>query len=131
MVHALSCGLEAGYSRVLIAGSDAPTLPSEYLHQLLEFDADVAFGPAVDGGFYAVSARCVKPVMFDTVTWSRPDTLEQTLSSVRRCGLSAILGAEWFDIDEPPDLDRLWAAETLPAHTSACLARIKAQRGSA
>ena len=66
--------------------------------------------------------------MFEGVSWSRRDTLERALDSIQRCGLSVTTGPEWFDVDEPADLQRLMSAEDLPTHTAACLARIKAQQ---
>ena len=74
MIHALEAGLDSGYQRVMIIGSDAPTLPAAHVSALLAADADIAFGPAEDGGFYAISARRVDPAMFDGVAWSQVRT---------------------------------------------------------
>ena len=65
MIHALQLGLDSGYERVMIIGSDAPTLPAAHVSALLAADADITFGPAEDGGFYAISARRVHPAMFN------------------------------------------------------------------
>ena len=54
MIHALQVGLDSGYERVMIIGSDAPTLPAAHVSALLAADADITFGPAEDGGFYAI-----------------------------------------------------------------------------
>lgn len=128
MIHALEAGLFAGYVRVLIVGSDAPTLPALHISALLAAEADIAFGPAADGGFYAIAARRIDPTMFDGVAWSRPDTLARCIETVKVRGLTVTIGPEWFDVDEPTDLDRLMEDAHLPIHTAACLRRITAAR---
>ena len=101
MIHALQEGLGSGYKRVMIIGSDAPTLPAAHVSALLAADADITFGPAEDGGFYAISARRVHPAMFNGVVWSQPDTLLRHIEAVRQCGLSVAVGPRWFDVDDP------------------------------
>ena len=46
-----------GRAQVLLIGTDSPDLPASHLRQLLASEADVAFGPAEDGGYYAVMFR--------------------------------------------------------------------------
>jgi rSAM/selenodomain-associated transferase 1 len=128
MIHALQVGLESGYQRVVIVGSDAPTLPAAHIATLLSADADVAFGPADDGGFYAIAARRVDPGMFDGVVWSTPDTLARSMAAAERRGLSVASGPQWFDVDDPEDLDRLMRQSGLPFHTAACLESIRAEQ---
>jgi len=101
--------LEAG-RQVMIVGSDAPTLPLGHLEWLLASSADVALGPAEDGGYYAISCRRIHQRMFAGVEWSTRRTLEQTVAAAEACGLSVELGPVWFDVDSPEDLARLCAA---------------------
>src|SRR5688500_1907337 len=75
MVHALELGLASGHDRVIIVGSDAPTVPVTHVSELLESSADIAVGPATDGGFYAIAASRTHSAMFEDVTWSRADTM--------------------------------------------------------
>ena len=56
-------GFETGHPKVVILGSDSPTLPEEHLRFLLNGDADVALGPTVDGGYYGIGCRRVAPSM--------------------------------------------------------------------
>src|SRR6266851_358155 len=99
--------LDGGRPLALIVGSDSPTLPAEYLQHLALSNADVALGPAKDGGFYAIACRKTHPEMFAGVTWSSANTRAQTKEAVGRCGLAVEEGREWFDVDEPEDLDLL------------------------
>ena len=123
MLEALRRGLEAECERVMIVGSDAPTLPVWRLETLLDSPADVALGPAEDGGYYAIACRRIHPAMFDGVAWSGPRALEQTCTAARACGLSLDVGPSWYDIDTPEDLERLAAAPDLPHHTALWLRR--------
>jgi glycosyltransferase A (GT-A) superfamily protein (DUF2064 family) len=101
---ALERGLETGRPKVVILGSDSPTLPVQHIRFLLTCDADVAFGPTVDGGYYGIGCRKIKPAMFEGVRWSSGETLSDSILSVERCGLSVAIGPEWFDVDRPEDL---------------------------
>ncbi|MBM3761448.1 MAG: glycosyltransferase [Acidobacteria bacterium] len=120
MWNAAQNAFSKGRTQVMILGSDAPTLPIEHLKQLLDSSADVAFGPTEDGGYYAVMFRRLKPAVFDGVEWSTESTLEQSMTGVRKAGLSAELGPGWYDIDSPADLVRL-VVETTPPRTRAWL----------
>jgi rSAM/selenodomain-associated transferase 1 len=119
LLFALAGALMAGRPRAMVVGSDAPTLPASHLRALLSCSADVALGPATDGGYYAIGCRQTHPRMFDGVAWSGPDTLELTQEAARACGLTVETGPEWFDVDMPEDLDRLLAVPDLPRQTAA------------
>ena len=101
--------LELGWGRVLALNSDGPSLPPAYLQQavaLLE-QADLALGPAADGGYYLVGMRCFHPGIFQDVAWSTGGVLAQTLQRAEALGLSAALLPEWYDVDTIADLQRL------------------------
>lgn len=107
MYATLREGLDGGRPFVMILGSDSPTLPPQFLAQLVDAKADVVLGPTSDGGYYAIGCRRIEPAMFSGVTWSSPATRAQTEEAARRCGLQVACGPEWFDVDEPGDLDAL------------------------
>lgn len=107
MSAAVQSALAAGHGRCLIAGSDAPGLPTEHLRELLESSADVALGPTEDGGYYAIACSRVEPRMFDGVRWSTTHALDDTVRAAAACGLTVGIGSRWFDIDCPEDLIRL------------------------
>jgi uncharacterized protein len=104
---ALENGLAAGHPKVVVLGSDSPTLPVEHIRFLLACDADVGLGPTLDGGYYGIACRKIRPTMLDSVRWSTGDALRDTVRAVGRCGLSYVLGPEWFDVDTPEDLRKL------------------------
>jgi rSAM/selenodomain-associated transferase 1 len=117
MFHALNTALRAGHPRAMIVGADLPTVPLSHLEQLLHPDADVAFGPAEDGGYYAIAAQRVDPRMFDGVEWSGPQSLAQSVAACARLGFSVAIGSPWFDVDTVDDLRRLLADPDLPPST--------------
>jgi rSAM/selenodomain-associated transferase 1 len=110
--------LSAGRPQVVIVGSDSPDLPLEHIRALLGSAADVALGPADDGGFYAIAMRRADPHMFHGVRWSGPETLAETVRAIERCGLSVELGPPWYDVDTVQDLARLAASPLLPPRTA-------------
>ena len=117
MWNAMQQAFDEGRKQVLILGSDAPTLPAEYLHTLLDSSADVTFGPTEDGGYYAIQIRRLPEGLFDGVEWSTDRALEQSVDSARRCGLTVAIGPRWFDIDSPADLVSLVAQPAPPRTT--------------
>lgn len=117
ILTALRDALEQGNSRVMIVGSDTPALPISHVNNLLASTADVALGPSDDGGFYAISCRRVKAAMFEGVPWSTSDTLARTVEAIERCGMTVEIGASWWDVDTPSDLDRLRRQPDLGANT--------------
>jgi rSAM/selenodomain-associated transferase 1 len=108
MLHALAGALDRGYSRAVLIGGDCPWAGWPELRRLLEAPAEVAFGPALDGGFWGIRVRRAHPAMFQDVVWSRPDTLRRSLDACARCGLTTALGPPLADVDGRADLARLY-----------------------
>ncbi len=103
--------LEQGFSRVVILGSDIPTLPLAHLRTaftLLE-DAgnDVVIGPSDDGGYYLLGARALHPMLFKDIAWSTPAVFTETLAQALRVGLQVIQIPAWYDVDTEEDLQKL------------------------
>ncbi len=104
MFSALQRGLE-DYDRVMLVGSDCPDLDPAYCRSaVLALDHhDLVLGPAEDGGYVLVGARCIAPALFRGVDWGTSEVLAQTLSRAEACNLSVYLLASRRDIDEPAD----------------------------
>lgn len=103
----------SGHERVVLLGSDAPSLPAPWLSALIRMldGADMVLGPSRDGGYYGVgAARGTRP-SFEAVRWSTRHALSDTLSA--NAGLQVALASPWFDIDEPTDLSLLRAQLSL------------------
>ena len=111
---------QQGYARMLIVGSDSPTLPPDYPRAGLELlgGVDAVLGPSEDGGYYAVGCRSAKPGMFQDVSWSAASTLTETEQAFERAGFISKRLPSWYDIDTIEDLRQLVSAGDLPEHTA-------------
>ena len=103
-----------GADRVVIIGSDCPTITAETITAALDSldGADVVFGPAFDGGYYLVAARALHAELFHDVPGSSHHTLDVSLTRARDAGLRVALLTAMRDIDTIDD----WRAygERLP-----------------
>lgn len=99
----------ASADRVVLIGSDSPTLP--HAHVTRAFSAlrehDVVLGPTLDGGYYLVGARGHTPPIFEDISWSTSEVWKQTVERLERSGLSYEELPSWYDVDERADLFRL------------------------
>lgn len=118
MRAALAAMLAEGRPRAMILGGDVPSVPISHLQKLLALDADVALGPAEDGGYYAISCRRVGAAMFRDVVWSTSSALADTRAACVRAGLTVANGDPWFDVDTPDDLAR-WTQVTVASESDA------------
>ncbi len=96
-------------------GSDHPTVEVELVERAfaaVEGGADVALGPAEDGGYYliALAAGAVRWRLFEDVPWSTAGVLAATLARCAELGLAVELLPVAADVDTPADLARLAAA---------------------
>ena len=102
--------LARGFGRIVVIGSDSPTLPPAHLTTALEAlgrGADAVLGPADDGGYCLVGAARELPGMFEAIPWGTERVLESTRAALDRCGARVVLLPTWYDVDLPRDLERL------------------------
>jgi hypothetical protein len=95
-----------GYRRLLLVGTDVPTLPLDYYRQayaLLEAN-DVVLGPARDGGYYLIGLTRPAPSLFEEIPWSTDRVLRLTREKAEAAGLRTALLPEWSDTDTIQDL---------------------------
>lgn len=103
--HHLACGFE----RVVLIGSDNPTLPARYVNDAsMALDRhDLSIGPTSDGGYYLIGMRVPHLGVFDGITWSTSRVYGQTLDRAAALSLRVAELPAWFDVDEPADLINL------------------------
>jgi rSAM/selenodomain-associated transferase 1 len=108
MARACARAFAAGYSPVLLRGSDTPDLPaavvSEAREVLVGGHFQTVLGPATDGGYYLVGLTDPQPDLFQGPAWSSSTVLESTLETARQRGLTVHLLPAWTDIDTSADL---------------------------
>ena len=105
-----------GYDKILLVGSDSPTLPLSHITQAVEgLDSHgIIIGPSIDGGYYliAFSTGCLAaavPYIFEGIAWSTPQVFQQTIERIRSVEVSLGLLHPWYDIDTYDDLTFLYA----------------------
>ena len=116
LISATQWAAKQGYQKILIVGSDSPTLPLSHLSQaILTLDSrDVVLGPSVDGGYYLIgfsAAHLAKtvPSVFEGIAWSTNSVFQQTIARVRSTGATFGLLPPWYDVDTPADVAFLHA----------------------
>jgi rSAM/selenodomain-associated transferase 1 len=117
MKHLFRAALAAGADRVVLIGSDSPTLPLEHVQQA--FDKlrrhEVVLGPSDDGGYALIGLSVgpgphpgsALPPVFDGLPWSTPHVWPETIRRLEDHGSSYAVLPAWYDVDEPADLERL------------------------
>lgn len=100
---------ERGATRVVVVGSDSPTLPAQVIADAFDELATghVAVGPAEDGGYYLLGCDRFYPELFTGVSWGSQDVLQQTRDTLERLGIAHTLLVPWYDIDRGDDLTKL------------------------
>ena len=106
----------AGFSAVVMIGSDLPTLPIDRvtgaLARLRDASRRVVLGPAADGGYYLIGltrppAGAPVPDLFSDIRWSTGSACADTIAAAARCGLQVALLDGWYDVDDAAGFTRL------------------------
>ena len=100
-------------SRVVLIGSDSPSLPVEVIDDALARleHHDCVIGPAADGGYYLIglSGRAAKwNALFESIPWSTSKVLIATVRRIQEQGLSLALLPVWYDVDSLDDVRTLF-----------------------
>mgnify|MGYP002641613751 CR=1 FL=1 len=92
-----------GADKVVVLGSDSPSMPVEYIDRALALleQVDVVLGPSTDGGYYLLGQRRGENRLFCGIQWSTGVVLEETLD--RLDGQSLALLPPWYDVDTPQE----------------------------
>lgn len=100
----------AGYLRVIVIGSDLPTLPSARLREAeraLRRNADLVLGPAEDGGYYLIGLTRSHDEILSDMPWGGPDVFVRTKTRAEHAGLRVATIPSWYDVDSQADLERV------------------------
>ncbi len=105
MAHAFAKSFEAGMDKVILIGTDCPTLQSQHLNEAFEAltNSDLVLGPATDGGYYLIGLKQRADYLFEGIAWSTAEVLAQTLAVATTHGLHFTLLNELSDIDTQED----------------------------
>ena len=105
MAAFVTAALAEGAERIVLVGTDSPTLPVEYVATALEElqRVDVVLGPATDGGYYLLGCARGLPPIFEGIAWGGSRVLAETVERVSAAGLRLALLPPWYDVDTLPD----------------------------
>lgn len=110
MMHAFVESFAAGYERLVIIGTDHPTLPTAFIEQAFEALSDpmsLSIGPSEDGGYYLLGMNDYYPQLFRDMAYSHDEVFAQTLDKVADTGAKVSILPFWYDVDTPDLLNRL------------------------
>mgnify|MGYP000610008057 CR=1 FL=1 len=108
MANAFARSFELGMDKVVLIGTDCPTLQSQHLNEAFEAltHSDLVLGPATDGGYYLIGMKRRADYLFEGISWSTSQVLTETLNVASQHGLTTTLLQELNDIDTPEDWER-------------------------
>ena len=116
LTSATQWATEQGHTKILLVGSDSPTLPIAYVSKAFTLldSRDVAIGPSTDGGYYligfsATNIATTVPFIFEEIAWSTVDVFQQTVARIQSLKATIGLLPPWYDIDTAEDLAFLHA----------------------
>jgi rSAM/selenodomain-associated transferase 1 len=98
------------YKKIILVGSDIPTVPVDYIQQAftaIEKD-DVVIGPCTDGGYYLIGLHQPYSRLFSDLAWSTSEVLKNTMSIIKENKLSVSSLPQQPDIDTFSDLVELY-----------------------
>ena len=116
LTSATKWAAEQGYAKILIVGSDSPTLPISYISQALGLldSRNIVIGPSTDGGYYLIgfsveTLATTVPHVFEEIAWSTVEVFQQTVARIQSAKATLGLLPPWYDIDTAEDLAFLHA----------------------
>ncbi|MDO8283210.1 MAG: TIGR04282 family arsenosugar biosynthesis glycosyltransferase [Thermodesulfovibrionia bacterium] len=106
-INAFSDKFKEGYDKVIVIGSDSPTIPVDFIKQAFdELDKkDFVLGPCTDGGYYLVGMKKLFSNVFKRIPWDSSDVLNKTLDKLYSGRVKFSLLPFWYDVDNIDDLN--------------------------
>lgn len=109
MLRAFAETFAAGYERIVIIGTDHPTLPPAFVGEAFRALSEpftVALGPSTDGGYYLLGLNELYAPLFE-MQYSHGSVFERTLERAVEEGARPVVLPEWYDVDDIGSLQRL------------------------
>lgn len=105
MENAFHSGFEAGFSNIIIIGSDLYDLQKEDLEMafLALQSSEAVIGPATDGGYYLLGLKSLPSQVFKNKNWGSNTVLDATLADLKNYNLTKLEPRN--DIDRLEDLE--------------------------
>ena len=97
-----------GYNRVVLIGSDIPSLRHENIKRAFDSlnNSDVVIAPSKDGGYWLIGMRKFFPEVFNISEskWGNSSVLDSTIMKLKDSGISYNFADILQDLDTPEDI---------------------------
>jgi rSAM/selenodomain-associated transferase 1 len=105
MKNAFKVSFEEGLEKVVLIGSDCPTLSSQIIKEAFEKlnNNEVVFGPSKDGGYYLIGMSSYNPEVLENISWSTEEVMSQTEKRAEEHEISLAKLQFLNDIDNEQD----------------------------
>lgn len=105
MSKAFQDSFQNGSRKVVVIGSDCPTLNQSHVEEAFEkLDfTDVVLGPTLDGGYYLLGMKNYESDLFEGISWSTSSVFQETMSKIEEMNLKYELLELLNDIDTIKD----------------------------
>ncbi len=114
MLNAFTESFGSGAKRVVIVGTDHPSLPKAFLElafDVLQTPSSICIGPSRDGGYYALGMNECYAGLFHGMTYSHNQVFTQTMQRAAAASDNLTVLPEWYDVDTPESLS--WLLEDM------------------
>lgn len=109
MLRAFVETFAAGHERIVVIGTDHPTLPTAFVGEAFRALArpfTIALGPSGDGGYYLLGLNELYTPLFE-MEYSHGRVFDDTLARAVAEGAHPVILPEWYDVDDMGGLRRL------------------------
>ena len=95
-----------GYNRVVLIGSDIPSVRHENIERAFDSlnHSDVVIGPSEDGGYWLIGMKKFIPDAFNISKWGNSSVLNSTIKKLNDSGTIYNLADTLQDLDTPDDI---------------------------
>lgn len=106
MMKAFEEVFHQGYSKVIIIGTDCPSLNEIMIEEAFDKlkGTDVVIGPAYDGGYYLLGMKKLYSCLFKNIQWSTSSVFRETIQIFNGENINYSLLQKLHDVDEEKDL---------------------------
>lgn len=109
MHNAFRFAKDTGASKMVIIGSDSPTLPASSINKAFGLlgCADVVLGPSLDGGYYLIGLKSPCIGLFKGIAWSSSMVFKDTIKNAKKIKKLVAPLDKRYDVDDVSALFRL------------------------
>jgi len=98
--------LSGGYEKILLLGSDSPSLSMKMIDDAFELmdEQGVVLGPSLDGGYYLLGVCGGAPDIFSGIEWGSGSVFYETVERLKKNSMKYFILPYWYDVDTIQEL---------------------------